>query len=88
MKEKILEWCRTLAASQGFYGRLLEEFEEHPEKLEEVVKILYGETWNIPKTKKDPWIEENYGIYYNVGSKEKLIKEVKRLRKEWEKIKK
>ena len=36
MKEKILEWCRTLAASQGFYGRLLEEFEEHPEKLEKV----------------------------------------------------
>jgi hypothetical protein len=38
MKEKILEWCRTLATSQGFYGRLLEEFEEHPEKLEKVAK--------------------------------------------------
>jgi hypothetical protein len=38
MKEKILEWCRTLATSQGFYGRLLKEFEEHPEKLEKVAK--------------------------------------------------
>lgn len=28
MKEQILEWCRTLAKSQGFYGRLLEELED------------------------------------------------------------
>lgn len=25
MKEQILEWCKALAKSQGFYGRLLEE---------------------------------------------------------------
>lgn len=38
MKEKILEWCRTLAASQVVYRRLLEEFKEHPDTLEEVAK--------------------------------------------------
>ena len=38
MKEKILEWCKFLAASQGLYGRLLKEFKEHPDKLEEVAK--------------------------------------------------
>lgn len=27
MKEQILEWCKTLAKSQGFYGRLLKELE-------------------------------------------------------------
>lgn len=28
MKEQILEWCKTLAKSQGFYGRLFEQFED------------------------------------------------------------
>ena len=40
MKEKILEWCRTLAASQVVYRRLLEEFKEHPDTLEEVANTL------------------------------------------------
>ena len=38
MKEKILEWCKNLASSQGFYERLLEEFEANPETLEELAK--------------------------------------------------
>lgn len=38
MKEKILEWCKTLASSQGYYKRLLKEFEENPKILEEFAK--------------------------------------------------
>lgn len=38
MKEQILEWVRTLAKSQGFYCRLLEEFENNPEYLDNIVK--------------------------------------------------
>ena len=38
MKEQILKWCKSLASSQGLYGRLLEELEEHPDKLEELAK--------------------------------------------------
>jgi len=59
-----------------------------PEKAEEVVKILYGSTWNIPKSAKEPWIEENYGIFYNIGDEEKLLKEAKKLRREWKKYRK
>ena len=29
MKKQILEWCRILAKSQGFYGRLLEKLENN-----------------------------------------------------------
>lgn len=38
MKEQILTWCRTLATSQGFYGRLLDEFEENPEYLDKLAE--------------------------------------------------
>ena len=38
MKEQILEWCRTLAKSQGFYGRLLEELENDSLKLNGLVE--------------------------------------------------
>jgi hypothetical protein len=38
MKEQILEWCRTLAKSQGFYGRLLEELENDSMKLNDLVE--------------------------------------------------
>ena len=43
MKEKILEWCKTLSASQGFYGRLLEQFEENPESLDELAKNNFND---------------------------------------------
>lgn len=38
MKEQILEWCKTLAKSQGFYGRLLEELENDSLKLNGLVE--------------------------------------------------
>lgn len=38
MKEQILEWVRTLAKSQGFYCRLLEEFENNVANLNNLVE--------------------------------------------------
>ena len=38
MKEQILEWCRILSKSQGFYGRLLEELETDPITLESLIE--------------------------------------------------
>ena len=38
MKEQILEWCKALAKSQGFYGRLLEELENNVASLNNLVE--------------------------------------------------
>ena len=38
MKKQILEWCRILAKSQGFYGRLLEELENNVASLNNLVE--------------------------------------------------
>jgi hypothetical protein len=38
MKEQILEWCKTLAKSQGFYGRILEELENNVGSLNNLVE--------------------------------------------------
>ena len=38
MKEQILEWCKTLAKSQGFYGRLLEKLENDSLRLNGLVE--------------------------------------------------
>ena len=37
-KEEIMEALKSLAKSQGFYGRLYEFFNENPEALEEFAK--------------------------------------------------
>lgn len=42
MKEQILEWCRTLAKSQRFYGILLEELES-PTNLDNLANICEKE---------------------------------------------
>ena len=38
MKKQILEWCRILAKSQGFYGRLLEKLENDSLRLNGLVE--------------------------------------------------
>ena len=38
MKEQILKWCKTLAKSQGFYKRLLEELENDSLRLNGLVE--------------------------------------------------
>ena len=43
MKEQILEWCKTLAKSQGFYGRLLNGFEENPEYLDKIAENNFND---------------------------------------------
>ena len=42
MKEQIIEWCKELAKSQGFYGRLLEEL-ENPTNLDNLANICEKE---------------------------------------------
>lgn len=39
-KREIMEWCSSLACSQGFYGRLLEMFKEDDEALTQVATDL------------------------------------------------
>lgn len=43
MKEKILQWCKTLAKSQGLYGRLLETLENNEDALNELAKNQFND---------------------------------------------
>lgn len=38
----IIEWCSQLAQSQGFYGRLLRDFYENEEYLNNIVEAFDG----------------------------------------------
>lgn len=40
---RILDWCRTLACSQGFYGRLYESLRENREYLQELASQNFTE---------------------------------------------
>ena len=43
-KTLILEWCKQLAMSQGFYGRLLRDFAENEDYFNNVVEAFDGRT--------------------------------------------
>jgi hypothetical protein len=46
-KEEILSVIRTLAMSQGFYGRLLEAIEENEEILDDLVAQNFGDVVDL-----------------------------------------
>jgi hypothetical protein len=46
-KEEILSAIRTLAMSQGFYGRLLEAIEENEEILDDLVAQNFGDVVDL-----------------------------------------
>jgi len=46
-KEQILEAIRTLAQSQGFYGRLLRSIDENPSILDELEAQNFGDTLDM-----------------------------------------
>lgn len=46
-KEEILSAIRTLAMSQGFYGRLLKAIEENEEILDDLVAQNFGDVVDL-----------------------------------------
>jgi len=46
-KEAILDTIKSLAKSQGFYGRLLRDINEYPEILDELVEQKFKEPLDL-----------------------------------------
>ena len=55
-----------------------------PSNIETLLAYIYGENWRTPMTSKSKnWFDDYYGSFFVLGSLKKVLKEVKRLRKEW-----
>ena len=46
-KKEIYEAIKSLAVSQGFYGRLLEQIEDHPEILDVLEEQNFSDVINL-----------------------------------------
>ena len=42
-KQQIINWCKELSSTQGFYGRLLNELQTNHKRLEELANINFND---------------------------------------------